>query len=195
MPSRHLFNVKMFPGCILLPWTCSFFHTDSLCSVQTPSFNDVPHKLSWIRFLSFSVAVLFRPSFLCLSVAFHLSAFSAFCLPCSHSLSLFLSISLSSTLFYSSSPPSPSVPFHLSLSFLLRSLCLLKVSNKQTSSGWLASPIYNSSQSNYSEDVCQTHEVHLSASQRRREREEEYVLPSWLGLDTQREYPSIELKD
>lgn len=32
------------------------------------------------------------------------------------------------------------------------------VLNKQTSSGWLVSPIYNSSQTNYSGDVCQTQE-------------------------------------
>lgn len=74
---------------------------------------------------------------------------------------------------------SPSHFISLSLRFL-RSLCLLRVSNKQTSSGWLASPIYNSSQSNYSEDVCQTHEAHLCIA----EGEKKYVSPSWLGLNT-----------
>ena len=121
----------------------------------------------------------------CLILSIHPPpAFSSFGLFCFLSLSLFLP--LSSPPFYSSSPPSPSalsVPFHLSL---LRSLCLLKVSNKQTSSGWLESPIYNSSQSNYSKHVCQTHEEHLSVLQREREREKKYVLPSWLGHVTQR---------
>lgn len=56
------------------------------------------------------------------------------------------------------SPLRPS-PSHLS------SLCLLRALNKQTSSGWLASPIYNSSQSNYKKDVCRISEMHLFAAQ------------------------------
>lgn len=52
------------------------------------------------------------------------------------------------------------IPSHLS------SLCLLRALNKQTSSGWLASPIYNSSQSNYKKDLCRTQEMHLSVPHR-----------------------------
>lgn len=45
------------------------------------------------------------------------------------------------------------------------------VLNKQTSSGWLVSPIYNSSQTNYSGDVCQTQEnTSLPTSERGREK-------------------------
>lgn len=70
------------------------------------------------------------------------------------------SSSLSSSLFlfisHSISPCTLSVPFHLSLS---SPSAYSNVLNKQTSSGWLTSPIYNSSQSNYSEDLWQTHEV------------------------------------
>lgn len=122
------------------------------------------------------VAVSFCPS--TLHPLFHHLAFSAFCL--SPSFCLFLLL-----LFIH---PPLHLPLHSRSHFisLLRSLCLLKVSNKQTSSGWLESPIYNSSQSNYSKHVCQTHEEHLSVLQREREREKKYVLPSWLGHVTQR---------
>lgn len=108
------------------------------------------------------VAVSFCPS--ALRPLFHHSAFSASCL--SPSFCLFLLL-----LFIH---PPLHLPLHSRSHFisLLRSRCLLKVSNKQTSSGWLESPIYNSSQSNYSEHVCQTHEVHLSVLQRERERKE-----------------------
>lgn len=104
------------------------------------------------------------PLFLFLSCSLFYS-FSAF-LPCSCFLSPFLTFFLFSLFWVILS----SILFHRSLSFLLRSLCLLKVLNKQTSSGWLASPIYNSSQANYSEDACQTHEIHLSASQKGKEK-------------------------
>lgn len=129
------------------------------------------------------VAVSFCPS--ALRPLFHHSAFSASCL--SPSFCLFLLL-----LFIHP-------PLHLSLHSrshfisLLRSRCLLKVSNKQTSSGWLESPIYNSSQSNYSEHVCQTHEVHLSVLQREREKRNMFYHH---GLDTlHRDYPGIQRKD
>lgn len=103
--------------------------------------------------------------------------FLSFCL-CR--ISFFLSF------FHPSSPPSLSSSAFSGLSF-----CLLKVLNKQTSSGWLGPPIYNSSQSNYSRDVCQTHEVHLCASESRRERKNYHH-----GLDRiYRKAPSIEVKD
>lgn len=105
------------------------------------------------------------------------------------SLSLSLSLPVFFLLLFFIHPPLH-LPLHspshfISLSFLSRfSLCLLKVSNKQTSSGWLASPIYNSSQSNYSKDVCQTHEVHLSI-----------ICVTIMAWTRYREYPSTELKD
>lgn len=84
-----------------------------------------------------------------------LSASSAVSLPCSCSLAFCFSPLL--------------LPLHFPSHFILLfgSSCFpsaySKVLNKQTSSGWLVSPIYNSSQSNYSEDVCQTQEIRLSA--------------------------------
>lgn len=131
------------------------------------------------------LAVLFWPSFL------HLF-FNSFC-SFPHFVSLSLSLAFFSLLSILHSPPISSPSLFL---FLLQSLRLLKISNKQTSSGWLASHIYNSSQSNCSKYFWQTHEVDLSASRKReRERKREYVLPPWPGLDTQDEYPSIQLKD
>lgn len=118
---------------------------------------------------------------ICLSIAFY------FCLvwllsPCTVSSSSSVSHLDFLSFFNSPSLPSPSalsIPFHLSVSLplsfsLTPSSCIPSAyskswTNKQAA-GWLASPIYNSSQSNYSEDVCQTHEVHLSASQTETER-------------------------
>lgn len=95
-----------------------------------------------------------------------LSASSAVSLPCSCSLSPSLAFCFSS-LFLIHSPLLPPLHFPSHFIFLFGSSCFpsaySKVLNKQTSSGWLVSPIYNSSQSNYSVDVCQTQEIHLSA--------------------------------
>lgn len=111
---------------------------------------------------NFQGELLFRSVHLS-SVPFSfLSASSAVSLPCSCSLAFCFS-----SLFLIHSPLL--LPLHFPSHFILLfgSSCFpsaySKVLNKQTSSGWLVSPIYNSSQSNCSEDVCQTQEIHLSA--------------------------------
>lgn len=137
--------------------------------IQTPNLHRAqPH------FSFFSILV---SSFFCLFLLFVFHAVALFSLsspPFFYLSFLFLPLR---SLPHFISPPSP----FLLLFFFLRSLCLLKVLNKQTSSGWLASPIYNSSQSNYSEDVCQTHEVHLSASYAEREGKKKqcFTITAW----------------
>lgn len=121
------------------------------------------------------------PPFLSLFSSLHLSSIPfyffhpflfLFCFMLLLSLSISSSLSLLSFWFILSS--ARFILFHLSLSFLSHSLCLLKVMNKQTSSGWLASPIHNSSQANYSEDACQAHEIHLCITER--EIKEKYLI-------------------
>lgn len=74
-------------------------------------------------------------------------------------------------------PISPSLPRALQRRFPLFLPVHPPVLNKQTSSGWLVSPIYNSSQTNYSGDVCQTQENTSSSTLERRREMQNLVVP------------------
>lgn len=107
------------------------------------------------------------------SAAVHLSSDFLICLgvPCSRSPLLFHPLFFFQPLHLPLHSPSHFISLALSRFSCVPS-AYSKVLNKQTSSGWLESPIYNSSQSKYNKDVCQTHEVRVSASHRETRGEE-----------------------
>lgn len=147
-------------------------------SLEFKLANDFLKRLSWIQFLSFSVADLSFPSFL-------FTYFCLFLLLAYHPLALSLSLFLIS-LFDSFSPPSPSalsIPFHLSLLLLscFPSAHLESWTNKQAAGGLCFLSIIQASQTTVR--MFAKHKKYISP-RHRKEKKGEICFMAWLQPST-----------